>query len=77
MYGHVDDILKGKESNQERSSIIYGEQMDLASVAAETETRSCKSAKQLMVTDTILSQSRWCLYCIIYTVLEAYIALCT
>lgn len=44
MYGQAEDILKGKESDQERSSIIYGELMDLASLPAKTGAWACKSA---------------------------------
>lgn len=36
VYGHTEDILR-KKINQKRSSLIYGELMDLASLPAETE----------------------------------------
>lgn len=73
MYGHTEDILKEKESSQERSSIIYGVQMDLASLPAKTEAWLCKSGKFLVVTEKFSPQPWYCLYCMHGA--RAYIAL--
>lgn len=62
MSRYTEDILKGKESSQEGSSIIYGEQMDSASVPAETEAWLCKSVKCFVVTDKSSPQPWYCSY---------------
>jgi len=56
MYGHAEGILKGNKSNQERSSVLFGERMDLASLPAGTKAWPCVSAELLMGADTIFSQ---------------------